>query len=101
MADSGKLFESILVAIMGSSLSLFMIRMGGETMDRLINGLIGAGVYSVSSEWQHGFDSSLINLFYIVCMLPCVLGLIVAYLITQSKTGVDTGQYISEGDFLQ
>ena len=101
MADGGELIESVLMAIMGTALSVFMVRMGGETMDRLMTGLIRSGVYSVPTEWQHGFDAALINLFYVVCILPCLLGIVIGYLRTQKTTEVDVGQYITEGDYLQ
>lgn len=101
MADGGELTEACLVAIMGTALSVFIIRFGGEVLDRLMAGLISSGMYEVSSTWQTGSQESLVNLFYIVGALPCVLGLIVAYLMTQRKTEIDTGQYTGEGEFLQ
>ena len=101
MADGGELIEAILVAIMGTAVSVFLIRFGGEVLDRLLAGLISSGMYEVSATWQTGSQESLVNLFYIVCALPCILGLIVAYLMTQRRTEIDTGQHISEGDFFQ
>lgn len=100
MADGGELMESVLIATIGTALSAFMIRFGGEVMDRFITGFVEVGMYDIPTEWQTGSQESLINLFYIVCMIPCVLSILVAYLRTQKTTESDTPQFQSGGGYL-
>lgn len=101
MADGGELIEAVLMAIIGTSLSVFMIRFGGEVLDRIVTGFMNAGLYEISSTWQTGAQESLINVFYIIAMLPCILGIVAGYLRTQRTTEIDVGQYVTEGDYLQ
>lgn len=95
MADMGELVESVMIAVLGCGLSLFMSRFGGEVIDRLISGFMNVGMYEIAEAWQTGSQGSLINLFYIVCMIPAALSIVVAFLRTQKKTESDVAQYIS------
>ena len=93
MADASDVVESVLIAVAGCTLSLLMSRIGGETMDRLVTGFVKAGMFEIPAIWQHTFQSSLINIFYVVCMLPAVLGIVVGFLRSQKKTEYDVAQY--------
>jgi hypothetical protein len=86
-----RLFESVVVILTGSFISIVLTRFLGEVMDKILNALMDAGIYEVSPAWQTD-PSNLINLFYIVCMLPAVLSLFLGVMISQRKTetGVQT-----------
>jgi len=90
--------EAVMIALLGCSLSLFMARFGGEVMDRMISGFMEAGLYDVTGLWQSGNIATLSDLFYVVCMIPAALSIIVGYLHTQKKTEVDTAQFQYGGE---
>lgn len=76
--------------IVGCFISVVLLRFLGEILDRVIAALMDAGVYEVTSTWQTD-PSALINLFYIVCMLPAVISIIVGILRSQHRTQFDLG----------
>ena len=94
--DPGELIESVMIAVLGCCLSLFLSRFGGEVMDRLLSGFVEVGMYDITEIWQTGSQESLINLFYIVCMIPAVLSIVIAFLRTQKKTEYDVAQFSTE-----
>lgn len=93
MTDPSDVVESVLIAVAGCAMSLLMSRIGGETMDRIVTGFVKVGMYEIPTIWQHTFQSTLINLFYIVCMLPACMGIVIGFLRSQKKTEYDTAQY--------
>lgn len=96
MADASDIAESVMIMILGCSLSLFMTRFGGETIDRMISGFMEAGVYDVTAIWQSSNIEVLTDLFYVVCMIPAALSIVVAFLRTQKKTEQDTAMYMQD-----
>lgn len=88
--------ESAIIAITGCFLSIVLLRFLGEILDRLVEGLISVGMYEVGTAWQSGNTESLMNIFYIACMSPAVLSIVVAFLRTQKKTERDMGQFATE-----
>ena len=85
-----KLFESGIIMISGCFISVVLIRFLGEVLDRIVEALIDAGAYEVPPVWQTD-PSTLINLFYVICMLPAVIGIILGILRSQERVGVAVG----------
>ena len=81
-----KLFESGLIMILGCFLSVVLLGFLGRAMDAMVAALMKAGVYDVAPAWQTD-PSMLINMFYLGCMLPALIGIVVAILRSQEKTG--------------
>jgi MFS superfamily sulfate permease-like transporter len=85
------LFESGIIMITGCFISVALIRFLGEVMDRIVATLIDVGVYDVPPEWQTD-PGTLINLFYIICMMPAVISIILGILRSQQRVGVAVGE---------
>jgi len=85
-----KLFESGIIMITGCFISIVLIRFLGQVLDQVVAALVSVGAYEVPPEWQTD-PSTLINLFYIICMLPAVISIILGILRTQEKVGVAVG----------
>lgn len=81
-----KLFESGIIMITGCFLSVVLISFLGQVLDQVVAALVEIGAYEVPPEWQTD-PSSLINLFYVICMLPAVISIILGILRTQERTG--------------
>jgi hypothetical protein len=88
---ANNLFESIIIMITGCFISVVLVRFLGQVMDRVVNALVNVGVYDVPAEWQTD-PSNLINLFYIICMLPAVISIALGILRSQQKVGVAVGR---------
>lgn len=92
-----ELFESLIIATVGVFLSVVLIRFIGEVMDKMIAIFQSAGFHNVAEVWQTS-PSLLINLFYIACMLPAILSLILAVLRSQMKTEQEVGIGFAPGE---
>lgn len=85
-----ELFEAAIAMIVGTFITIIMVRYLGQTLDLMVATLIDVGIYDVSPVWQTD-PSALINLFYVICMLPMVLGFYTGIMLTQRKTEVSVG----------
>lgn len=72
--------------VTGCFISVVLIRFLGQVLDQVVAALVDAGAYEVPPAWQTD-PSSLINLFYIICMLPAVISIILGILRSQEKAG--------------
>jgi|LGVD01.1.fsa_nt_gb hypothetical protein len=79
------LFDSGIIMITGCFLSIILTRFLGQILDQIAIALVEVNAYDVPPEWQTD-PSTLINLFYVICMLPAVLSIIIGILRTQEKT---------------
>ncbi|NOQ49005.1 MAG: hypothetical protein GQ576_07745 [Methanococcoides sp.] len=87
---TSNIFESGKIMITGCFLSIILTRFLGQILDQIAIALIEVDAYDVPPEWQTD-PSTLINLFYVICMLPAVLSIIVGILRTQERTGQSYG----------
>lgn len=85
-----KLFESGIIMVTGCFISVVLIRFLGQVLDQVLAALIEVGAYEVPPAWQTD-PSTLINLFYVICMLPAVISIILGILRSQERVGVAVG----------
>lgn len=85
------LMESVISAVVGCFITLILIRFIGEILDRIMLGFMKIGMFSVSPEWQTNPPDTLINLFYIVALMPMLLGILLGILRSQMKTEHEMG----------
>lgn len=85
-----KLFESGIIMVTGCFISVVLIRFLGQALDQVLAALIDVGAYEVPPAWQTD-PSTLINLFYVICMLPAVISIILGILRSQERVGVAIG----------
>lgn len=93
-----QLFESLVIAIIGCFMSIVLIRFVGEVLDKMILIFQNAGFHNVAGVWQTS-PSLLINLFYIACMLPAIVSLVLAVLRSQMKVEVEVAAGFAEDEF--
>lgn len=90
-----KLFESGIIMITGCFISVVLLRFLGEVLDKTVAALVDVGLYDVPPQWQTD-PSFLINLFYIICMLPAIVSIILGILRSQQKVGLAVGGEVEE-----
>lgn len=84
------LIEAATILIIGCFISIMLLRFMGQIMDQIVVTMIDAGIYDVAATWQTD-PSSLINIFYLVCLLPIGISVLTVILLTQRKTEAARG----------
>ena len=90
-----KLFESGIIMIAGCFISIVLLRFLGEVLDKTVAAFVDVGLYDVPPQWQTD-PSFLINLFYIICMLPAIVSIILGILRSQQNVGLAVGGEVEE-----
>ena len=90
MSNFDDLYQGFIIMITFSFVGLILAIFGGFILDHVFATMDAGGFLDVPPNWQSmGGTFSIINIFYLVCMLFPVVGIILFFRAIQRRTGQD------------